>query len=218
MRILVLEDDAQLAELVRETLEDEGWVVDTTGFLEEAAALFEAFPYDLIVLDLSLPDGEGMELLRALRRRGVRVPVLILTARDAPERRVEGLEAGADDYVVKPFHLRELVARIRAILRRSSGEASNRVRVGRLELDLELKRAWWQGRPLHLSGREYALLSFLATHSEGYYSRDLLLEKCWPGEGNVDPRTVDTYIRYLRRKLDEDAIETVRNLGYRFRG
>ncbi|MFN3369808.1 MAG: response regulator transcription factor [Thermus sp.] len=218
MRILVLEDDPRLAQLVKEALEEEGWAVDAAGLVEEGSALLRAFPYDLVVLDLSLPDGDGLELLRSLRKRGEGVPVVILTARDAPERRVEGLEAGADDYLVKPFHLRELVARVRAVWRRASGEASNRLKVGRLELDLELKRAWWEGRPLHLSGREYALLAFLATHAEGYYPRELLLEKCWPGESSIDPRTVDTYIRYLRRKMDENAIETVRNLGYRFRG
>jgi len=218
MRVLVVEDHEDLARLVGEILQAEGWAVDLAQSLEEAGGLLAAFPYDLVVLDLTLPDGDGMELLRGLRGRGEGVPVLILTARDALRDRVRGLESGGDDYVVKPFHPEELLARARALLRRASGQASNRVRVGRLELDLELKRAWWQGRPVSLSGREYALLEFMALHAEGYFPREVLLEKVWPGEASVDPRTVDTYVRYLRRKLSPEAIETVRNLGYRFVG
>jgi two-component system OmpR family response regulator/two-component system response regulator QseB len=218
MRVLVVEDHEDLARLVGEILQAEGWAVDLAQSLEEAEGLLAAFPYDLVVLDLTLPDGDGMDLLRSLRGRGEGVPVLILTARDALRDRVRGLESGGDDYVVKPFHPEELLARARALLRRASGQASNRVRVGRLELDLELKRAWWQGRPVSLSGREYALLEFMALHAEGYFPREVLLEKVWPGEASVDPRTVDTYVRYLRRKLSPEAIEIVRNLGYRFVG
>jgi two-component system OmpR family response regulator/two-component system response regulator QseB len=218
MRVLVVEDHEDLARLVGEILQAEGWAVDLVQSLEEAEGLLAAFPYDLVVLDLTLPDGDGMDLLRSLRGRGEGVPVLILTARDALRDRVRGLESGGDDYVVKPFHPEELLARARALLRRASGQASNRVRVGRLELDLELKRAWWQGRPVSLSGREYALLEFMALHAEGYFPREVLLEKVWPGEASVDPRTVDTYVRYLRRKLSPEAIEIVRNLGYRFVG
>lgn len=218
MRVLMVEDHEDLARLVEEILQAEGWAVDLAQSLEEAEGLLAAFPYDLVVLDLTLPDGDGMDLLRSLRGRGEGLPVLILTARDALRDRVRGLESGGDDYVVKPFHPEELLARARALLRRASGQASNRVRVGRLELDLELKRAWWQGRPVSLSGREYALLEFMALHAEGYFPREVLLEKVWPGEASVDPRTVDTYVRYLRRKLSPEAIETVRNLGYRFVG
>ncbi|MCL6527990.1 MAG: response regulator transcription factor [Thermaceae bacterium] len=218
MRILLLEDNPRLAGLVQEVLTTQGWAVDTATLAQEAWSLLEGFPYDLLMLDLGLPDGDGLALLQRLRGVGQKLPVLILTARDAPEARIAGLEAGADDYVVKPFHTGELLARVRALLRRSKGEAHNRLGVGRLELDLELRRAWWEGRPVPLSGREFALLEFLALHPEGYYPREVLLEKCWPGEASIEPRTVDTYVRYLRRKLADDAIETVRNLGYRFRG
>ncbi|WP_038044014.1 response regulator transcription factor [Thermus tengchongensis] len=218
MRLLVVEDNPEVAALVVQALEGAGWAVDAATGAAEAWSLLRSFPYDLLVLDLFLPDGDGLDLLRRLRGEGHRLPVLILTARDAPEARVRGLEEGADDYLVKPFYPSELVARARALLRRARGEAANRVRVGRLELDLELRRAWWEGRPVRLSGREYALLEFLALHAEGYFPREVLLEKVWPGEASVEPRTVDTYIRYLRRKLAEEAIETVRNLGYRFRG
>ncbi|RDI95121.1 DNA-binding response regulator [Meiothermus sp. QL-1] len=218
MRILLVEDNKRVAELVQEVLQAQGWATDVANLAQEGQGLLESFPYDLLVLDLGLPDGDGLALLRHLRQAGSKLPVLILTAKDAPEQRVEGLEAGADDYVVKPFHTGELVARVRALLRRAKGEASNRLKVGRLELDLELRRAWWEGKAVQLSGREYALLEFLALHPEGYYPREVLLEKCWPGEACVEPRTVDTYIRYLRRKLADEAIETVRNLGYRFLG
>ncbi|MBO1438010.1 response regulator transcription factor [Meiothermus sp. CFH 77666] len=218
MRLLLVEDNPRLAGLVQEVLSAQGWAVDTAILAEEAWGLLESFPYDLLVLDLGLPDGDGLSLLQRLRGAGRKLPVLILTARDAPEARIAGLEVGADDYVVKPFHTGELLARVRALLRRSKGEARNRLGVGRLELDLELRRAWWEGRPVQLSGREFALLEFLALHPEGYYPREVLLEKCWPGEASIEPRTVDTYVRYLRRKLADEAIETVRNLGYRFRG
>lgn len=212
------EDEPNLRDLLREVLEAGGYAVDTADGVEEAKGCLLAFPYDLLILDLALPDGDGLEVLRWLRGWGEKLPGLILTARGRLEARVQGLEAGADDYLVKPLYPQELLARVRALWRRSRGEASNRVRVGRLELDLELRRVFWKGRPVHLSGREYALLEFLALHPEGYFPREVLLEKVWPGEASVDPRTVDTYIRYLRRKLDQDAIETVRNLGYRFLG
>lgn len=218
MRLLLVEDDEALSRLLLDTLAAAGYAVDRAERLEEAEGLLQAFPYDLAVLDLALPDGDGLDLLRGLRERGMGLPVLILTAREAPQARVRGLELGADDYLVKPFYPAELLARIRALLRRAKGVADNRVRVGRLELDLELRRAWWAGRPLQLSGREYALLEFLALHPEGYFPREVLMEKVWPGEASIDPRTVDTYIRYLRRKLAPEAIETVRNLGYRFLG
>lgn len=218
MRLLLVEDHTGLGRLLQDTLSGQGFAVDVAEDIASADGLLQSFPYDLVVLDLGLPDGDGIELLQALRARGEKSPVLILTARDGLADRVKGLEAGADDYLVKPFHPEELVARIRALLRRARGEATNRLRVGRLELDLELKRAWWNGRSVHLSGREYALLEFMALHAEGYFSREALMEKVWPGEAAIDPRTVDTYVRYLRRKLSPEAIETVRNLGYRFLG
>jgi len=144
--------------------------------------------------------------------------VLILTARDTLEARVLGLEQGADDYLVKPFYPREAVARARALLRRSRGLGQNRLLRGRLELDLEGRRAFWQGEEVRLSAREYALLEALVLRGEGYSSREYLLEKVWNGEASVDPRTVDTYVKYLRRKLASEAIETTRGLGYRFLG
>jgi len=217
LRLLLVEDDPRVGELVKDALESEGYAVDWAESAEEGLSLIEVFPYDLVVLDVMLPAKDGFTFVAELRKEHA-TPVLMLTARDALDDRVRGLEGGADDYLTKPFHLKELRARIRALLRRASGEASNLVRKGRLKLDLEAKRAWFNGREVRLSGREYALLEFLALHAGGHYSREVLLEKVWGGEEGVDPRTVDTYIRRLRVKLAEDAIVTERGLGYRLVG
>ncbi len=218
MRILVVEDDLGIGELLSDELSREGYAVDWAQEGDAALSLSESFPYDLIVLDIMLPGIDGFNIANTLRSKKQAVPILMLTARDSIDDRVKGLELGADDYLVKPFHLKELRARVRALLRRSQGEASNSVEVGRLKLDLEKKQVWWQNTELELSGREYALLEFLALHANGFYTRKSLLEHVWSGEASIDPRTVDTYILYLRRKLSNNAIETVRNLGYTFRG
>jgi two-component system, OmpR family, response regulator len=218
MRVLVVEDDLGIGELVSGQLTKEGYAVDWAQDGDEALSLSSSFPYDLIVLDIMLPGADGFTIAKTLRANKQSVPILMLTARDGIDDRVKGLELGADDYLVKPFHIKELRARVRALLRRSQGEASNTVEVGRLKLDLEKKQVWWQDSELELSGREYTLLEFLALHANGFYTRERLLEHVWSGEASVDPRTVDTYILYLRRKLSSDAIETVRNLGYTFRG
>jgi two-component system, OmpR family, response regulator len=218
MRVLVVEDDSGIGELVVEELTREHYAVDWAQDGNEALSLSESFPYDLIVLDIMLPGQDGFSIASTLRYRKQTVPILMLTARDGIDDRVKGLELGADDYLIKPFHLKELRARVRALLRRSQGEASNAVEVGRLKLDLEKKQVWWRETELELSGREYNLLEFLVLHANGFYTREQLLEHVWSGEASIDSRTVDTYILYLRRKLSNDAIETVRNLGYTFRG
>ena len=217
MRLLVVEDDPRVGELLQEALEAEGHAVDWAESAEEALGLLEAFPYDLAILDVMLPGMDGFALLRCLRERW-RLPVLMLTARGEVEDKVAGLEGGADDYLVKPFHLKELRARVRALLRRAHGEAKNLVRRGRLALDLESRRAYWEGREVRLSGREFALLAFLALNAGGHYPREVLLEKVWAGEEGVDPKAVDVYVYRLRRKLAEDAIRTERGLGYTFAG
>jgi two-component system, OmpR family, response regulator len=218
MRVLIVEDDLGIGELLSDELTHEGYAVDWAQDGNEALSLAENFPYDVLVLDIMLPGIDGFSVATTLRARKQNVPILMLTARDGIDDRVKGLELGADDYLVKPFHLKELRARVRALLRRSQGEASNKVEVNRLKLDLEKKQVWWQELELELSGREYALLEFLVLHANGFYTREQLLEHVWSGEASIDPRTVDTYILYLRRKLSSDAIETVRNLGYTFRG
>ena len=218
MRILIVEDDVGIGELIKEDLEAQGYSTDWAQNGDEAFSLSQSFSFDLLVLDVMLPGLSGFDIVQKLRDQRDKVPVLMLTARDGVDDRVKGLELGADDYLVKPFHLTELRARVRALLRRSKGEADNVVEVGRLNLDMGQRRALWMGEEVNLSGREYALLEFFALHANGFYPRDKLLEHVWPGESLIDPRTVDTYIRYLRRKLGNDAIETVRGLGYRFSG
>lgn len=218
MRVLLVEDDPGVGELVSEDLEAQGYAIDWARDGDEAFALIGLFPFDLIVLDVMLPGRDGFELTRALREERVRVPILMLTARDALEDRVQGLELGADDYLVKPFHLNELRARVRALLRRASGEASNTVTVGRITLDIGQHRVWFDGSELILSGTEYKLLEFLALHPDSFFDREALLERVWSGDAGVSSRTVDTYIRYLRRKLAEDAIDTRRGIGYRLVG
>ena len=218
MRVLVVEDDRGVGELLGDDLREQGYALDWAQDGEEAVELLASFPYDLVILDLMLPGYNGFEILERLRGGNNRVPVLMLTAQGGVEDRVKGLELGADDYLAKPFHLTEVRARVRALLRRSQGEASNQVTVGRLTLEVAQKRIWFDEREVRLSGKEYGVLEFLALNAGGYYTRDALLEHVWPGDASIDPRTVDTYIRYLRRKLGDDAIETVRGLGYRFRG
>lgn len=218
MRLLLVEDDPDVGALVSEALEAQGYALDWARDGQEALNMLESYPYDLVVLDVMLPRADGFSVVGRLRAMKNRVPVLMLTARDALEDRVRGLELGADDYLLKPFALAELRARVRALLRRSKGEAGNAVQVGRLRLSLETRQAWWEDSELKLTGREYALLEFLALHAGGYYPREALLEHVWPGDSSTDARTVDTYIRYLRRKLGDEAIETVRGLGYTFRG
>lgn len=218
MRVLVVEDDPGVGELVRDELEAQGYRVDWATDGEEAASLVALFPFDLVVLDVMLPGRDGFDIAQALRGEGNGVPILMLTARDRVEDRVRGLELGADDYLVKPFHLTELRARVRALLRRSRGETSNSVSVGRVTLDLETRRVWFAGGEVRLSGTEWALLTFLALHANGYFDREALLERVWPGDTDTNPRSVDTYIRYLRRKLADDAIETRRGVGYRLVG
>lgn len=218
MRTLIVEDDPEINALLAETLEGLGYAVDRCGRGDDALGLLDHFPYDLVLLDLMLPARDGLDVLRTVRSRGLTTPVLVLTARDGVRDRVDGLERGADDYLVKPFHLQELRARVRALVRRSTGAAQNLVSVGRLEMDLERRTVHWDGHGVRLAGREYALLEFLALHADGYYPRETLLEHAWPADASIDPRTVDTYIRYLRRKLDDSAIDTARGLGYRFKG
>lgn len=218
MRLLVVEDDVGIGELVSEDLSDHGYAVDWAQDGDEALSLLHSFPYDLLVLDIMLPGSDGYAITEEVRGKQLSVPVLMLTARDAVDDRIKGLDVGADDYLVKPFNLGELRARVRALLRRAQGQASNSVSVGRLAVELANKRVFFDGREVNLTGTEYALLAFLALHPNGYYPRGELMEHVWPSEVSIDPRTVDSYIRYLRRKLAADAIETRRGLGYRLIG
>ena len=218
MRILVVEDDIAISELLSDYLLNKGFAIDLAHDGAEAYSMLEMFPFDLVILDIMLPKMDGYELIQKLRKADNNVPVLMLTARDSVGDKIKGLELGADDYLVKPFHMSELHARLLALLRRSKGRANNRLVVGRLDMDISKKTAIWECKELSLSAREFSLLEFFALNPGGFYTREKLLEHVWAGEESINPRTVDTYILYLRRKLGNDAIKTTRGLGYSFSG
>jgi two-component system response regulator QseB len=214
MRLLLVEDDEMIGAAAREGLRQEGHAVDWVrdGVQAEAAAANGV--YDLVLLDLGLPRRGGLAVLKTMRAKGDDVPVLIITARDAVSDRVAGLDAGADDYLVKPFDLDELAARVRAVLRRRAGRASAVLRVGELEIDTAARRARWKGREVQLSAREYALLEALADRPGAFLSRAQLEERLYGWEEEVASNAVEVHIHALRRKLDPALIRNVRGLGY----
>ena len=218
MRILVVEDDAPLASILVRTLREESYAVDHAADGQEAEWLAFENPYDLIILDLMLPRKNGLEVLKTLRDADMATPVLILTARDTKEDVVKGLDKGADDYLTKPFNLDELLARVRALLRRQSGEPLTMIEAGPLRIDPNRKEVTRDGQTLHLTAKEYALLEYLARHGGSVLSRTQLSEHVW--DMNFEPRSnvVDVYIGYLRNKVDKPfdqaLIKTVRGHGY----
>ena len=216
MHILVVEDEPKIAGFLRRGLEDEGHRVDVTTDLAAARLALELTPFDLILLDRMLPDGDGLSLVRELRRRDDRTPTLCLTARDRVEERVEGLYGGADDYLVKPFSFDELLARIAAVVRRApSGPA---LEVADLRLDVPARRVSRAGEEIRLTAREFDLLRYLAEHAGRVISRTRLLEAVWDTVHDPGTNSVDVYISYLRAKVDKGhavpLIHTVRGVGY----
>jgi DNA-binding response OmpR family regulator len=222
--VLIVEDEPDIAEGLRYNLEREGMavVVADTGEKGLAAALDRSNPPCLILLDLMLPGMSGTELCRRLRREPQtrRTPVIILTARGAESERVEGLELGADDYVTKPFSVRELIARVRAVLRRADESAATVYEDGRLQINFEEMKAVCAGREVRLTRKEFGLLSALARRAGRVVTRNQLLDEVWGLEYYGDTRTLDVHIRRLRQKLGAcgDSIETVIGVGYRFKG
>lgn len=219
MRILVVEDERRVAAFIKRGLEEEHYAVDVAYDGEEALDWAAMADYDLIVLDVLLPKKDGFEVCRELRQRGNKVPILMLTARDAVEDRVKGLDSGADDYLVKPFAFQELLARIRALLRRS-GEAKTPVlQVGDLVLDTLRREARRGDKVIELSAREYALLEFLMRHPGQVLSRTQIADHVWSYDFFTTSNVVDVYIGYLRRKIDDGfevkLIQTVRGVGYK---
>jgi DNA-binding response OmpR family regulator len=221
--ILVVDDELAIVQVIRERLEREGFEVRAAGDGAAALAALQE-PLDLIILDLMLPDMDGFEVLRQLRQGGCDLPVIILTARDDDVDVIVGLELGADDYVVKPFNPRELVARVRAILRRAARVAGLELEslspAAGLHFDAPARRAWFAGQLLDLRPREYDLLFFLAQHPGQVLSRDALLDRVWGTAEYIDDRTVDIHVHRLRHKLAEidpsaDPIQTERGIGYR---
>jgi len=219
MRVLLVEDEPGIAQFVRQGLSEAGYAVDVAQDGEEGLDYTLPTEYDIIVLDIMLPRMDGLRLLRELRGRSIKTPVLLLTARDAVEDRVQGLDAGADDYMVKPFAFAELLARVRALLRRPPLQRDTVLRVSDLEMDTarhEVRRA---GRLIELSPREFALLEYLMRHPNQVLTRTQIAEHIWNFDFYNESNVIDVYIGYLRRKVDrgfdQPLIHTVRGVGYR---
>jgi two-component system OmpR family response regulator/two-component system response regulator QseB len=214
MRILVVEDDPLLGDGIRAGLAQAGFATDWVQDGRAGELALETRSHDAVVLDLGLPRLAGIELLRRMRAGANKTPVLILTARDAVEDRIKGLDSGADDYVVKPFDLHELAARLRALIRRSAGEAAPVLRVGEIALDPAARRAQYRGAPLDLPAREYALLHALMLSAGRVLTREQLSERLYAWGEEVESNAIDVHIHHLRRKLAPQLIRTVRGVGY----
>ncbi|WP_409422850.1 response regulator [Pseudaeromonas sp. ZJS20] len=215
MKILVVEDDELLRQGLLKALQQEQYSCDAVASLAEAEAHVGVTQYGLVLLDLGLPDGDGLTLLRRWRRQGQAMPVLILTARDTLDEKIQGLDLGADDYMVKPFALAELQARVRALLRRDHGQASNRLECGDLCLDLDDKLVTLDGAPVVLTRREFALLRRLAMAAGKTVNRERLQEDLYDWQDDIGSNTLEVHIHHLRRKLGAERISTVRGEGYR---
>jgi|SRR6185369_12453294 two-component system, OmpR family, response regulator len=214
MRTLLVEDDALLGDGLRAGLRQAGFEVDWVRDGADAAHAAETESFAAIVLDLGLPNMDGLAVLRRLRARGIKTPILILTARDAVQDRVTGLDAGADDYVVKPVDLAELAARLRALVRRARGEAAPALRRGDLELDPAAHRVVFRGRSVELSAREFALLHELMLNAGRVLSREQLEERLYSWGREVESNAVEVHVHHLRRKLSPRLIRTIRGVGY----
>jgi two-component system OmpR family response regulator len=221
MRVLVVEDDPKMAALLRRGLVEEGHAADVARTGDDALWMAGSVEYDAIVLDVMLPGRDGFEVSRALRADGVWSPVLMLTARDSVDDRVAGLDAGADDYLRKPFSFAELLARLRALVRRGAPERPAIVEVGDLRLDPASRQVWRNGTEIDLSPKEFNLLEAFMHRPGQVLSRDRLLEQAWDFAYEPRSNVVDVYVRYLREKIDRpfgrSSLETVRGLGYRLR-
>ena len=215
MRVLVVEDEAALAAQIARTLQDRGYVVDLASDGREAWYQGGVQDYDAILLDLGLPVLDGLSVLRRWRSEGMRSPVLVLTARDQWHEKVAGIDAGADDYLSKPFHMEELLARLRALIRRAGGHASALLGCGPLELDTRSARVSLQGQPLLLTAQEFKLLAYLIHHAGDLVSRSELTEHLYAQDCERDSNTIEVFIGRLRKKLPAGLIETVRGMGYR---
>ncbi|PID63465.1 MAG: DNA-binding response regulator [Gammaproteobacteria bacterium] len=219
MRVLVAEDDAPLRAQLAEALQSEGYVIDAAADGEEALWIATSMPIDIAVIDIGLPVEDGLAVIRRLRDQGHAYPVLILTARDTWEDKVEGLEAGADDYLCKPFHVEELLARLRALLRRAGGWTRSMLDFGRLTIDTRAQSVAIDGEPVALTAYEYRLLAYLANQGGAVISKADLLDHLYDEDTERDPNVLEVFVRRLRNKLDPDGslqpIETLRGRGYR---
>jgi two-component system OmpR family response regulator len=218
MRILVVEDEANLRAQLVEALKGAGYAVDEADNGEDGHFLGDTEPYDAIILDLGLPVLDGLSVLNRWRADGRVMPVLILTARDRWREKVAGFDAGADDYLTKPFQMEELLARIRALIRRTAGHASPVIECGDIAIDTRASRVTRDGAPIKLTGHEYKLIAYLAHERDRVVSRTELTEHIYDQDFDLDSNTIEVFIGRLRRKLGAGVIETVRGLGYRLAG
>ena len=214
MRLLVVEDDPDLRRQLTAALADGGYAVDAAKDGEEGHFLGDTEPYDAVVLDLGLPIIDGVSVLEKWRRAGRKMPVLILTARDRWSDKVAGFDAGADDYVAKPFHMEEVLARIRALLRRAAGHATSELSVGPVVLDTKSSRVSVDGMPVKLTSLEFRLLSYLMHHKGKVVSRTELVEHLYDQDFDRDSNTVEVFVGRLRKKLGVDVLHTIRGMGY----
>lgn len=215
MRVLVVEDDPDLTRQITTALTGAGYVVDAAKDGEEGHFLGDSEPYDAVVLDLGLPLMDGIAVLERWRADGRIMPVLVLTARDRWSEKVAGFDAGADDYLAKPFVMEELLARLRALIRRAAGHATSELIVGALRLDTRGARVSYDGNPVKLTALEFRLLSYLVHHAGDVVSRTELIEHLYDQDFDRDSNTIEVFVGRLRKKLAPDVIETVRGLGYR---
>ena len=221
MRVLVVEDERQLAGIIKRGLLEAGYSVDNAYDGEEAQYMAENTPYDLIILDIMLPKKDGVAICRELRLKNVNVPILMLTAKGSIEERVAGLDSGADDYLVKPFAFGELLARLRALIRREASSKTSDLQVGDLIMNTLTREVWNRQKRVELTTKEYSILEYFMRHPNYVITRAMIEENVWDYECDNISNVVDVYIRRLRRKLDEEGaeslIQTVRGAGYRLR-
>ncbi len=219
MRALVVEDEQTLREQIESTLREHEYAIDSAADGNEGLYLATTMPIDIAIIDLGLPGIDGLSLIKKLREKKCTYPVLILTARDNWQDKVEGLEAGADDYLAKPFHLEELMARLRALLRRSGGWSESKLQFDRLLIDTRTQQVSVDNEVIELTAYEYRVISYLGMHAGSVISKAMLLDHLYEEESNPDPNVVEVFIRRLRQKLDKDKtlnpIETLRGRGYR---
>ena len=222
MRILLVEDEPRIADVIQRGLREKLYVVDIAYDGEEALSQAEGGLYDLVILDIMLPGKDGIFVCRELRSRKINVPVLMLTARDGLKDKVLGLNSGADDYLTKPFAFEELLARVRALLRRKSEEKTTTLKVADLELDQLSRKVSRAGKEINLTGKEFALLKYLMINSNQVITRTMIFERIWDGYNDNSTKTIDVYISYLRSKIDKGfdkrLIHTVRGAGYMLAG
>ncbi len=214
MRILVVEDDTNLNRQIKEALTDAGYAVDVAFDGEEGHFLGDTEPYDAVVLDIGLPQMDGLSVLESWRRESRAMPVLLLTARDRWSDKVQGIDAGADDYLAKPFHMEELLARLRALVRRAAGHASNEIVAGSVRLDVRSGKVTVDGQSIKMTSHELRLLSYLMHHKGKVISRTELTEHLYDQDFDRDSNTIEVFVGRLRKKLPDDCIQTVRGLGY----